>query len=207
MRRGRQRSGWLSPDAYDALSSEEKRALWVQRKQERANKPRRQTHSRRRKLDSGSSWIGWAMIGVLVVGASAWQLKPESWFSSPAVSATGAKSITASFGFCHTGGGYNCVVDGDTIWLEGQNIRIADIDAPETHEFDCPEEKALGDRATQRLIQLVNSGAVTLQSIDREEDVYGRKLRLVTVNGTSVGDTLVSEGLARYYGGGKQPWC
>jgi endonuclease YncB( thermonuclease family) len=71
----------------------------------------------------------------------------------------------------------------------------------------CLSEKALGDRATQRLIQLVNSGPVSLQSIDRDEDVYGRKLRIVMVNGTSVGDTLVSDGLARYYEGGRKPWC
>ena len=86
-------------------------------------------------------------------------------------------------------------------------MRVADIDAPETHEYRCPEEKALGDRAAQRLIQLVNSGPVTLQPIDRDEDVYARKLRIVIVNGMSVGDTLVSEGLARYYDGGRKPWC
>ena len=98
-------------------------------------------------------------------------------------------------------------MDGDTIWLEGQNIRIADIDAPETHEFGCPEEKARGDRATLRLQELVNSGPISLSSVDRDQDVYGRKLRLVYVNGKSVGDTLVGEGLARYYRGGKRSWC
>jgi endonuclease YncB( thermonuclease family) len=99
------------------------------------------------------------------------------------------------------------VVDGDTLWLEGENIRIADIDAPETHDYRCPEEKALGDRATQRLHSLVNGGAVSLGSVDRDQDRYGRKLRLVYVDGRGVGDTLVQEGLARYYRGGKQPWC
>ena len=64
-------------------------------------------------------------------------------------------------------------MDGDTIWLEGQNIRIADIDAPETHEYGCPEE-ALGDRATQRLQELVNSGTVFLERIDRDRDIHGR---------------------------------
>jgi len=111
------------------------------------------------------------------------------------------------FGFCHSGGGANCVVDGDTLWIGGEKVRVADIDAPETHDFRCAEEKALGDRATQRLIQLVNSGPVSLQPIDRDHDVYGRKLRIVTVNGTSVGETLVSEGLARFYEGGRRPWC
>jgi len=136
----------------------------------------------------------------------AWQERAVTTDAS-VIPASVAQGQRAAFGFCHTGGGTNCVVDGDTLWIGGQKVRVADIDAPETHDFRCPEEKALGDRATQRLIQLVNSGAVTLQPIDRDEDVYGRKLRLVMVNGTSVGDTLVSEGLARYYGGGRKPWC
>jgi endonuclease YncB( thermonuclease family) len=121
--------------------------------------------------------------------------------------AASAAGMRASFSFCHIGGGYNCVVDGDTIWLEGQKIRIADIDTPETHDYRCPSEKALGDRATQRLRKLLNDGSVTLQSIDRDEDRYGRKLRIVLVNGTSVGDTLVGEGLARWYGSGRRSWC
>lgn len=147
------------------------------------------------------------MVSALIAGAVAWELKPASWFTTPVAAASGAMQVTASFGLCHTGGGTNCVVDGDTIWIEGQNTRIADIDAPETHEYGCAEEKELGDRATKRLHELVNSGPVTLGSIDRDEDSYGRKLRIVVVNGTSVGDTLVDEGLARYYRGGKQPWC
>lgn len=112
-----------------------------------------------------------------------------------------------SFSFCHVGAGYNCVVDGDTIWLKGQKIRVADIDAPETHDFRCASEKERGDRATRRLEELLESGPIILQSIDRDEDTYGRKLRIVLVNGASVGDTLVSEGLARYYGNGRRPWC
>lgn len=182
-------------------------------------------------------WGGAVAVGLVVgVGPSLWSSAPtvsgatqpkaaiqtmleeapsaedQAWASRNADTSAETDSaptggVRASFGFCHTGGGFNCVVDGDTIWLEGRNIRIADIDAPETHEYRCAAEKALGDRATQRLIQLLNSGSVTLSSIDRNEDTYGRKLRLVSVNGTSVGDALVSEGLARYYGSGKQPWC
>jgi len=48
---------------------------------------------------------------------------------------------------------------------------------------------------------------VSLQSIDRDEDVYGRKLRIVLVNGTSVGGALVNEGLARWHTGARCPWC
>lgn len=133
------------------------------------------------------------------------------WFSrvAPHAAASGgqAQGIRASFSYCYVGGGYNCVVDGDTIWLKGQKIRVADIDAPETHDFHCTSEKELGDRATVRLHDLLESGPIALQPIDRDEDSYGRKLRIVLVNGTSVGDTLVKEGLARYYANGRRPWC
>ena len=59
----------------------------------------------------------------------------------------------------------------------------------------------------RRLHELVNSGAVSLEGIGRDSDSYGRKLRLVLVDGTSVGDTLVEEGLARWYKGGRRSWC
>jgi len=125
----------------------------------------------------------------------------------PDTAAASSDGVRANFGFCHVGGGHNCVVDGDTLYLEGVKIRIADIDTPETHDPKCAEEKSLGDRATQRLIRLVNSGDVTLAPIDRDEDSYGRKLRIVKVDGESVGETLVGEGLARWYEGGRRPWC
>jgi micrococcal nuclease len=125
----------------------------------------------------------------------------------PAAEETPPLAAAVKFNHCHTGGGFNCVVDGDTIWLDGQNIRIADIDAPETHEPRCPEELALGNRATQRLHQLVSSGVVETQTMGRDSDRFGRKLRVVLVDGVSVGETLVTEGLARWYEGGKRPWC
>jgi endonuclease YncB( thermonuclease family) len=111
------------------------------------------------------------------------------------------------FGSCYTGGGRNCVVDGDTFWMNGVKIRIAGIDAPETHPPHCSRERALGFAATRRLRQLLNSGPVTLTSIDRDQDRYGRKLRNVRVNGSDVGAALVREGLARRYAGGRRPWC
>jgi micrococcal nuclease len=41
-----------------------------------------------------------------------------------------------------------CVVDGDTFWLEGEKIRIADIDTPEISEPKCDAEYQLGMKAT-----------------------------------------------------------
>jgi endonuclease YncB( thermonuclease family) len=53
----------------------------------------------------------------------------------------------------------------------------------------------------------VNAGPFTLQSIDRDEDRYGRKLRILTRGGESLGELLVDEGLARYFEGGRRSWC
>ena len=115
--------------------------------------------------------------------------------------------VTASFGYCYSGGGTNCVVDGDTFWIGGEKVRIADIDAPETHPPRCAYEAQLGNQATEKLHALLNSGAVTMTAIDRDRDVYGRLLRNVSVNGADVGEAMVSAGVAREWVGRREPWC
>jgi micrococcal nuclease len=111
------------------------------------------------------------------------------------------------FDYCFTGGGTNCVVDGDTFWINGVKVRIADIDAPETHSPRCAREAALGNAATRRLYALLNAGPFRLQVADRDTDRYGRKLRIVVRNGSSIGEDLVAEGLARRWDGARHPWC
>ncbi len=101
-----------------------------------------------------------------------------------------------------------CVVDGDTFWLAGAKIRIADIDTPEISEPKCDAEYQLGMKATYRLRDLLNEAAFEVRPIgNRDEDRFGRKLRVVIRNGKSLGDQLVSEGLARTWTGRRQPWC
>lgn len=102
----------------------------------------------------------------------------------------------------------HCVVDGDTLWHEGVKIRVADIDTPEVSNPKCQSEAALGARATSRLLQLVNEGPFEILAWQgRDEDKYGRKLRVLVRNGRSLGDVLVFEGLARTWAGRRQPWC
>lgn len=99
------------------------------------------------------------------------------------------------------------VVDGDTFWLGGDKTRIADIDTPELHAR-CPSELALAQRATHRLEALLEEGPFEMSPIGgRDEDRYGRKLRIVTRGGRSLGDVLVAEGLARTWTGRREPWC
>lgn len=101
-----------------------------------------------------------------------------------------------------------CVVDGDTFWLDGVKIRIADIDTPEIGQPQCDREYQLGMKATYRLVELLNAGPFELRTIgDRDEDRFGRKLRVVIRGDRSLGDQLVSEGLARTWSGRREPWC
>ena len=119
-----------------------------------------------------------------------------------------AQSLSKQFTICEEAvRRIDCVVDGDTFWIDGVKIRIADIDAPETHPARCPSEQELGEAATYRLQDLLNAGPFYLVSIDRDEDIYGRKLRIVERDNQSLGAELVSEGVARKWDGRRHPWC
>jgi micrococcal nuclease len=112
------------------------------------------------------------------------------------------------FTLCGRGNQAQCVVDGDTIHYAGLKIRLEDIDAPETYEYKCESELALGKRATNRLLELINSGPFELFNRGgRDEDRYGRKLRTIERGGRSLGEILVAEGLARRWDGARRGWC
>jgi len=173
-------------------------------------KPRRPAS--RRKLPWGAAALVFSGTFLASLMAMSWSAAPEQGPVQIITTLKPAAAIAANdsrrFGYCFTGGGWNCVVDGDTFWMDGVKIRLADIDAPETHPPRCPYEAELGKRATDRLHDLLNQGPFTLGSLpDRDEDRYGRKLRTVTRNGNSLGDQLVSEGLARTWVGHREPWC
>lgn len=142
------------------------------------------------------------LVGAAAIGA--WL--GLSW-PTPAETSGPEAIYSARFSLCHTGGGADCVVDGDTAWIGGIKVRIADIDAPETHPPHCPREAELGEQATLRMQSLLNAGPFRLRAIDRDTDRYGRKLRVLVRDGRSLGDDLVEKGLARPYEGGRRPWC
>jgi len=127
----------------------------------------------------------------------------------PARETVEGEAIGGHYPVCSTNAGtrQNCVIDGDTFTSGGTKIRIADIDAPETHPPRCALEADLGDRATRRLSALLSEGPFRLVRDGRDVDRYGRKLRVVIRDGRSVGRMLVSEGLARPWTGKRRPWC
>ena len=158
--------------------------------------PRRQKRTKRRSLAMivGGGLLAGAVGGLLGI----------NWPASTASAQAGAVRAFAVCGMIRE----TCVVDGDTIWLEGVKIRIADIDTPEISSPQCDAEYERGIRARDRLVVLLNKGAFELRPIgSRDEDQYGRKLRVVMRDGRSLGDQLVGEGLARPWTGRREPWC
>lgn len=116
-------------------------------------------------------------------------------------------STNQTFSFCGSGQRVTCVVDGDTFWLRGTKVRIADIDTPELSPPRCERERQRGMAAKLRLLEILNSGPLSFKSTTRDEDRFGRKLRVVYRGDRSVGDILIAEGLARKWEGSRRSWC
>ena len=100
------------------------------------------------------------------------------------------------------------VVDGDTVNLAGQPIRLVGFDTPETYRAECASERRLGDAATDRLRDLLTRASSAQLAYLPRRDQYGRDLARLMLDGRDVADIMVGEGFARRYTGGqRQPWC
>lgn len=98
------------------------------------------------------------------------------------------------------------IVDGDTFDYQCERVRISDIDTPELRGR-CLQERILAVLARERLRVLLGEGPFELVRSGRDRDRFGRRLRVVVRDGRSLGDVLVSEGLARTWTGRREPWC
>ena len=81
-------------------------------------------------------------------------------------------------------------VDGDTIRVGGERIRLRGIDTPELNEPD-------GMAAKQRLEELLRSGPMEI--VPHGRDVYDRLIADVFINGQNVAEILKSEGFTKAY--------
>ena len=133
--------------------------------------------------------------------------RPDAQATTAALPRPSGRLVERQFSVCGSGKRITCVVDGDTIWLEGEKIRIADINTPEVSSPACATEARLAAQATRRLRELLNEGPFEVRREGRDEDRYGRKLRTIHRGGQSLGDVLVSEGLAHAWKGRKESWC
>jgi endonuclease YncB( thermonuclease family) len=117
-----------------------------------------------------------------------------------------AGSAEAASGGLNVEGQHIYVIDGDTFVLNGTRIRVAGIDAPETHPARCPYEAQIGAAATQKLAELLRGRPLWISGL--KTDHWGRAVAVVRVNGEDVADAMIGSGLARNYDGKqRQGWC
>ena len=92
------------------------------------------------------------------------------------------------------------VVDGDTLEIAGQRIRLHGIDAPESRQW-CRigmAEVECGKKATKALRRLIAGNPVVCQ--ERDVDRYGRIIAVcLNAEGQDVGAELVRQGWALAY--------
>ena len=81
------------------------------------------------------------------------------------------------------------VIDGDTVIIEGEPVRLLGIDADE-RGYPCYSA------AKKRLEELLLNKEVYLERDETDKDQYGRYLRHLFLNGRNINLQLVEEGLA-----------
>jgi endonuclease YncB( thermonuclease family) len=88
-------------------------------------------------------------------------------------------------------------IDGDSLTIAGQNIRLAGIDAPEGRQ-ECRdragETYACGREATRALAAAIAGRSVTCTALDH--DRYDRDVATCTADGRDLGELMVRSGHA-----------
>ena len=134
---------------------------------------------------------GVAAIAALLVLASC-----EQPGTSATAEATQSEAVTPA-----NLAGVASVVDGDTIEIHGERIRLSGFDTPE-RGARCGDVNVY-QRAANELDSFV--AGRTVECTRRETDQYGRTVATCSVGGVDIGDYMVSHGWGRdwpQYSGG-----
>jgi endonuclease YncB( thermonuclease family) len=100
------------------------------------------------------------------------------------------------------------VIDGDTIRVGSEVIRLENIDTPEVgNRAECDSERLLAQHASEAMRQIISSarGPVTIER--RGKDRFQRTLARVTIAGRDIGLQMIELGFAVPWKGRVHDWC
>ncbi len=136
-----------------------------------------------------AAWWLWESAGVgptLLASPADWNL----WKPGQNASAAASDELT----------GRASVIDGDTLEIHGERIRILDIDTPESRQTCTRPDGAkwrCGQKASLALANWIGARTVTCDSTGK--DRYGRWLARCTVGGADIAEWLAESGWAVPY--------
>ncbi|NTF18225.1 thermonuclease family protein [Agrobacterium rubi] len=131
--------------------------------------------------------------------------------------------LCATVAMCDTTPTRIYVIDGDTVSINQERIRLDGIDAPEL-KGKCTNERELARKAHHRLAELIDGSRLVVSRTpvgarkgefgmeqQFKTDRYGRTLAPLIADGHDVGEAILREGLARKWtkkwDGREEPWC
>jgi micrococcal nuclease len=108
----------------------------------------------------------------------------------------------------HAGAEEIRVIDGDSLAVGAEKVRIMGVDTAELHHARCAREYALAMRAKEAAEALVAGGGVVIVRSGRR-DRYGRVLADVSVRGVPWLEAMRGAGatVREYAGGRREGWC
>ncbi len=120
------------------------------------------------------------------MSARSWSQRACAALLAVVLAPAGAQAIT----------GEATVVDGDTLVIGTERIRVFGIDAPESDQ-DCGDGWPCGQEATNAVEELARGKSVRCEGDSR--DVYGRLIAICHAGSVDIGGDLVRRGLALAY--------
>ena len=140
-----------------------------------------------------------------LAGVIGWKIGPSHQALPSAVAApVSVAAKTVSMPICGNGKRVNCIVDGDTIWVNREKIRLQGFNAPEMNG-SCDRERRMAVQARDELRRALDRKPFTIER--NGTDRYGRTLATIRVGGEDVGRHLIGRGLAHEWRGRKEAWC
>lgn len=137
---------------------------------------------------------GAVLVVALLLAGSAAAAFDAAVVQAPVPRAAGPAAQTAA-GAAAPGASALRVIDGDTLELNGERIRLFGVDAPEGGQVCASGEP--GPLATAALEALTRGRGLRCEGRDR--DRYGRRIAVCRAGGEDLGAALVRAGLAWNY--------